>query len=110
MTDKTDCRMAEVLRRAKKRRRAQENYLLAGLSFVCIALLGSFTGTIAIVTDIMPQSNIVMDAYGTVILHSGASVYVLVGLLAFVAGVVITVLCFRTQHKNNPNKTNQNKE
>ncbi|MEG1780445.1 MAG: hypothetical protein RR225_05800 [Clostridium sp.] len=110
MTDRTDCRMNEVLRRVKKRRRAQENHMLTGLSCACVVLLGSLLSTIGSVVGVMPQSGAVIGAYGTVLLHSGAGAYVLVGLLAFVAGVIITALCVRMQHKNKRGTAPQDQE
>ncbi|MEG1176789.1 MAG: hypothetical protein RSD27_08540 [Ruthenibacterium sp.] len=110
MTDRTDRRMSEVLRRAKKRRRAQETHLLAGLSCACVALLSSLVGAVGSVAGAMPQSDIVTGAYGAVLLHSGASVYVLVGLLAFIAGVMITALCMKMRQKNSRDAAEKNHE
>ncbi|MEG0900237.1 MAG: hypothetical protein RSF40_11080 [Oscillospiraceae bacterium] len=100
MINKTDCRLAAVMQRAKKIRHSQENNLIARLSFACVSLLCGFLGTIAIVSDAIPQNDITADAYGTMLLYSSAGAYVLVGLLAFVAGVAITLLCIRTSRKN----------
>lgn len=38
---------------------------------------------------------LVQTVYGTILLGAGAGGYVLAGVLAFMAGVVVTVLCIR---------------
>ncbi|MEG0019348.1 MAG: hypothetical protein RR846_08025 [Oscillospiraceae bacterium] len=101
MADITDFRMREILRRGKRMRRVKENHLLIGLFCACTALMGGIASTMTIVTDTIPQSSLVVGAYGTVLLHTNAGAYVLVGLLAFVAGVATTALCLRARHKNN---------
>ena len=40
-----------------------------------------------------------MGLYGSILLHEGASGYVVVGVLSFTAAVVITVLCIRYRKK-----------
>ena len=37
----------------------------------------------------------VNDGYGSVLLRNGADVYVIIGIIAFVAGVIFTVICIR---------------
>ena len=37
----------------------------------------------------------VNDGYGSVLLRNGADVYVIIGMIAFVAGVIFTVICIR---------------
>lgn len=41
----------------------------------------------------------VEGGYGSVVLHNGGSVYVFVGVVAFVTGVTITVLCIKLRKK-----------
>ena len=38
---------------------------------------------------------VVADSYGSVLLRNGADSYVVIGITAFVAGVIFTILCIR---------------
>ena len=93
---------AERLRRVKLRARElrcnKENRLLGGLSAVCVVLLVSITGVIGIMTGGAP--GMVSGFYGATLLYDDAGAYVLVGMLAFVAGVIVTMLCLRYRGKN----------
>ena len=42
----------------------------------------------------------VAEGYGAVLLRDGAVTYVVTGLLAFVVGVTVTVLCIRLKNKS----------
>ena len=46
----------------------------------------------------------VAEGYGAVLLRSGAGLYVIVGIVAFVVGMTLTVICIRCR-KNSGNRT-----
>lgn len=63
-------------------------------------ILGSMTVLIAGLTVCMEMAHVsgiptVNDGYGSVLLRNGADVYVIIGIIAFVAGVIFTVICIR---------------
>lgn len=60
--------------------------LIAGLT-VCMGILLQMAHVSGIPT--------VNDGYGSVLLRNGADVYVIIGIIAFVAGVIFTVICIR---------------
>ncbi|MEG0615470.1 MAG: hypothetical protein RR540_06910, partial [Oscillospiraceae bacterium] len=105
MAERTDCRLEEILRRAKVMQHSQENRLLAGFSCACVSLLCGFLGIIGSVSDVISQSGVVFGAYGTVLLQSGAVVFLFIGVSAFFAGIAVTILCVRYHRKNHQNAT-----
>lgn len=60
--------------------------LIAGLT-VCMGILLQMAHVSGIPT--------VNDGYGSVLLRNGADVYVIIGIIDFVAGVIFTVICIR---------------
>lgn len=46
-----------------------------------------------------PEFFTVNDGYGSVLLRNGADVYVIIGIIAFVAGVIFTVICIRLRDR-----------
>ena len=87
MTGMTEIRMREIDRRTRQYRRR----LLAGMGI----LLGN--------TQVAGISS-VAEGYGAVLLRSGAGLYVIVGVAAFVVGMTLTVICIRCR-KNSGNRT-----
>lgn len=83
--------------RARQMRRRREKRLTGRLSLVSAALcccliygLGYFSGK---------SPGAVQDMNGATMLLENAGGYVLVGVLCFIAAVVITVLCIRSREK-----------
>ena len=74
----------EVRRRTRKYRRRYEQVTLTILSMLCLILSGSMFPLL---------SSTVPGGYSSVLLHSGASAYVVVGIAAFVTGCIVTALC-----------------
>ena len=64
--------------------------LIAGLT-VCMGILLQMAHVSGIPT--------VNDGYGSVLLRNGADVYVIIGIIAFVAGVIFTVICIRLRDR-----------
>ena len=91
-------RTALILRRMGALRRKRERRRDAGLTAVSFMLCVSLAGMFRALTDGGGTGH-VPGMYGSALLYSSAGGYVLAGVLAFTAGVVITVLCFRHRHR-----------
>lgn len=98
MTDKTQARLQEIGRRTRWRRRQQENRLLFSLGLQSLLLLCGVG--LLLKSGQRPGVAAVANGYGAVLLHNGAQPYVLVGVAAFLAGVMLTVLCLSLQKKH----------
>ena len=92
----------ERLRRAKgaARRlvRKREQKVLRKLGATCAALTLALTGALARLTGGTPGA--VQGAYGATLLADSAGGYVLVGVAAFAAAVVLTVLCTKLHRRS----------
>ena len=93
----TQTRVAMVVRRVNLLHRKRENRLAAMLSMLCLMLTVSLTGAIGALGG--RSQGYVPGLYGATMLFEDAGGYVLVGVLAFVAAVVITVRCIRYWEK-----------
>ena len=89
-------RVRLVKSRVRRRRRERERRALRGLAALCLLLAVSLCGTAGAAGF---GSLGAMGLYGSILLHEGASGYVVVGVLSFTAAVVITVLCIRYRKK-----------
>ncbi|MEG0780894.1 MAG: hypothetical protein RR426_09850 [Oscillospiraceae bacterium] len=103
MNVRTQQRVDEVLARTKKRRQQRDRHLRGGLSALCLLLTVGLVQMFGMVTQGVSYGSPVTGAYATVLLHEGAGGYVLVGLLAFAAGTVITISCL-WWHRNRDQK------
>lgn len=81
----------EVRRRTRKYRRRYEQVTLTILSMLCLILSGSM---LPLLSRAGMASSTVPGGYSSVLLHSGASAYVVVGIAAFVTGCIVTALRF----------------
>ena len=100
----TDEAMAEIMRRKISildRKRKNMNMALSAAAIVLFAMLIS---TIALIKGSSAESADV-SVYGSFILGEEAGGYILVALLAFILGVVVTILC-----RNYTNKKGENDE
>lgn len=79
-------RMNVLRNRYDRRILGSMTVLIAGLT-VCMGILLQMAHVFGIPT--------VNDGYGSVLLRNGADVYVIIGIIAFVAGVIFTVICIR---------------
>lgn len=77
--------------------RKRQNRLTAMLCALCLILTGSLVEVIGALGG--RGQGRVTGLYGTTMLFEDAGSYVLVGVIAFIAAVVITVLCIRYQEK-----------
>lgn len=90
-------RIKRVKLRVRRLQRTSESRLISALSVLCIILSLSLVGIIGAMLG--GSRGIVSGLYGTMLLYEGAGGYVLVGVIAFVAAVIITTLCLR--HREN---------
>lgn len=93
----TDSRLKLCLHRAAALRRKRENRITAALSGACAVLFICLAGMTKALGGV-PRGS-VPDFYGATMLLEGAGGYVFIGVLAFMAGMVITVLCVRHREK-----------
>lgn len=93
MPDKTGEWLQRIRQRMQTLRKRKEKTAMSCLTMVCLAL---FTCIGTLLHEV--QSPGVLDvtgAFGAVLLHGGAEEYVLVGVLAFMAGAAVAVLGIR---------------
>ena len=107
MTGRTEIRVREIRRRTRRYRPRRVNcelfsptvfglFLLAGIGVLFRSVQTSGVASVA-------------DGYGGVLLQDGAGAYVIVGIVAFVIGVSVTVLCIRLKNKST-NRTGSTEE
>ena len=102
MTGMTEIRMREIDRRTRQYRRRTERRMIFCLT-VCSMFLLAGMGILLGNTQVAGISS-VAEGYGAVLLRSGAGLYVIVGIVAFVVGMTLTVICIRFR-KNSGNRT-----
>ena len=102
----SEMRVAMVKHRVSVLHRKRENCLSAMLSALCLLLMGSLVGVISAFSG--KGQSCVRGLYGATMLFEDAGGYVLVGALAFVVAVAITVLCIHYREK--VKKINKNTE
>lgn len=98
MTGQPELWTPEIHRRiaCKRRKRARRQKLSLGVA--CFAL---FCGTAALLHQVQSFGVVnVEGVYGSVLLREGAGAYVLVGVAAFAAGTVMTLLSLRWKGKH----------
>ena len=106
-------RVAETKRRIAKieleKRRRRNTITMASAVAACLALLvGASLAMPGIAANIQTGDYSGFETAAS-IFHSGAALgYIVIGLLAFLLGVCVTVLCFRLRQMNQ--EDNQNKE
>lgn len=98
MTGKTETRVREIRCRTRQYRKRQEARLLSCLTVCSLFLLAGIGVLFRRVQT--PGIAAVAYGYGGVLLRDGAGAYVVIGLLAFVVGVTVTVLCIRLKNKS----------
>lgn len=97
MEDRTELRMKEIRKRILLHRRRKDRrmvYMWSCFSLLLMAGVGELLRQTGMTGDVA-----VTGAYSSVLLRDGASIYVVVGIVAFVMGVVVTVLCIRLKKR-----------
>ena len=106
-------RVAEAKRRIAKiereKRRRRDKITMISAAAACLALLiGASLAMPGIATRIQTDDYAGFETAAS-IFHGGAALgYIVIGLLAFLLGVCVTVLCFRLRQMNR--EDDQNKE
>ena len=102
---KNEERIAEVKRRIAKKEQQQRMRRRRIVSAVCIAacfavIVGVSFAMPGIVGQIEPGISSGFETAATILGGSTALGYMVIGLLAFILGVCVTVLCFRLRQIN----------
>ena len=92
----TETRVCLVKQRVAEKRRRQEWRGIYRLSALCMTL---FLSLVRMVGAVRGQPMEAPGMYGTILLHEDAGGYVLVGVAAFAAAVVLTVACMRLHER-----------
>lgn len=92
----------------RRLRRRREKNILRGLSALCALLSASLVTAVGTFAGFGHPT--VRTFYGTILLHEDAGGYVLVGLVAFSAAVVITALCFKYREHERRKKAKEEKQ
>ena len=98
MTERTQTRLRAIRRRTQIRRRRQEGCILSVLTCACLLLMTAI-GTLLEQVQ-LPGISTVESGYSSVLLRNGAGAYIVVGIAAFVVGVVLTLICIRWKKKD----------
>ena len=111
---KNEERIAEVKRRIGEKERQQRLRHRRIVSAFCIAaclavIVGVSFVMLGIVGQITPGTSSGFETAAT-ILGGTALGYMVIGLLAFVLGVCVTILCFRIRQLNKEEQTEEQKE
>ncbi len=96
----TNERVRLVKQRANVLQKKRESHWLGITGTLCIVLTATLVTAIATIAD-TTGIGMVPELYGSILRFDGAGGYVLVGVLAFVAAVEVTVLCMRYKAKKN---------
>ncbi|MEG2407097.1 MAG: hypothetical protein RSB05_08495, partial [Clostridiales bacterium] len=97
----------------KKIRRNKEHHLMGALTIISLLLTVGLGVIFSTVAKGLPMGTAEIQGYGAILLWGAADAYVLIGVLAFTAGAIITALCIRSQrgkktqrgnHSNTENK------
>lgn len=98
---------ASRLQRIRQRTMQKRRRAIRGLSALS---LGLFTGIGILLSGVRsPGIAVVPDGNGSLLLRSGAEGYIVVGIIAFMAGVFLTVGCIRF-HRKRPSCTKPEKD
>lgn len=95
------------LQRIRQRTIQKRKRTIRGLS---VLSLGLFTGIGILLSGVRsPGIAVVPDGNGSLLLRSGAADYIVVGIIAFMAGVFLTVGCIRF-HRKRPSCTESGRD
>lgn len=103
----TGQRTALIMVRARTERRKRARRGDAGFAALAAALCACLAGLFRVCTD-GGGAGYVPGFYGSALLYGSAGGYVLAGVLAFAAGVAVTVICIRSRKKQD--KKDKNRE
>ncbi|MBP5652822.1 MAG: hypothetical protein J6X17_05320 [Lachnospiraceae bacterium] len=105
MRNKTD-RLAAMHERADKLRKKRDAFAVKALGTASAILLVALIGTLAVLQDV--GHSISADSfYGTSMLGENTGGYILVAIVTFMAGVLITVLCIKLKRYREQKQQNR---
>ena len=112
---KNEERIAEVKRRIEEKERRQRLRYRQIVSAFCIAaclavIVGVSFAMPGIVGQITPGTSSGFETAATILGGGTALGYMVIGLLAFILGVCVTILCFRIRQLNKEEQTEEQKE
>ena len=112
---KNEERIAEVKRRIAKKEQQQRLRRRRIVSAVCIAacfavIVGVSFAMPGIIGRIEPGTSSGFETAATILGGSPALGYMVIGLLAFILGVCVTVLCFRLRQMSREDDQNNESE
>ena len=90
-------RVALVRQRVRKNTRRRQQHGIYGLSAACMLLFAVLMQAIS--TVVRPGQTAAWGVFGAMLLREDAGGYVLVGVAAFAAAVVLTVVCMRLHER-----------
>ena len=90
-------RVALVKQRVRENNRRRQRRGIYGLSAACMLLCAALMQTAG--TVVGPGQTAVWGVFGAMLLREDAGGYVLVGVAAFAAAVVLTVVCMRLHER-----------
>ena len=101
-------RIELVKKRVRENIRRRQRRGIYGLSAVCMLLFAALMQTAG--TVIGQGQPAAWDGFGAMLLQEDAGGYVLVGVAAFVAAVVLTVICMRLHEREKQKREREHKE
>ena len=111
---KDEERIAEVKRRIAKKEQQQRLRRRRIVSAVCIAacfavIVGVSFAMPGIIGRVEPGTSSGFETAATILGGNAALGYIVIGLLAFILGVCVTILCFRIRLMNKEKETEEQK-
>ena len=108
-------RIAEVRRRIteKERQKKRKQRRIVAISCIaaCLAVIVGVSFVMpGIVGQITPGTSSGFETAATILGGGTALGYMVIGLLAFILGVCVTILCFRIRQLNKEEQTEEQKE
>ena len=101
-------RVELVKRRVRENTRRRQRRGIYGLSAACMLLFAALMQTAGVVVG--QGQPAAWDSFGAMLLQEDAGGYVLVGVAAFAAAVVLTVLCMRLHEWEKKQRKQEHKE
>lgn len=79
-------------------KKKQNTRIIRSLTIFCLVLV---SGVGYLLNDLCsPGISTVSKIHGSVLLQNSASSYVIIGILAFILGVAVTILCIKIKKRN----------
>lgn len=99
----TEDQLREIMLRKRRCQRRQSRQITTCLSGAAACLVIAFAAVVSVFSG--SETAFVADsAYGAFLLSSRSGSYVLCGIIAFVCGSLITILCIRSKRKQDREK------